>query len=86
MGFADKLKKAASTLIASAYSVADKANSLAQQNNPGSNSSSDNLAYNDGSTYSLGNPLTPQNEGRNPWQLLFWICLMSRKKVIYLTI
>ena len=73
MGFADKLKKAASTLIASSYSVADKANSLAQQNNPGSNSSSDNLAYNDGSTYSPGNPLTPQNQGRNPWQYQFMV-------------
>ena len=63
MGFFDNLRKA----IADSFSVAEKAKVLTMQANT-SKASGDKSTYNDGSQFSPGNPLTPQNQGNAPWR------------------
>ena len=75
MDFVNRIKKAASVLVSNSYNVADKAKSLAaQQNNPASNSGYQNSSvYNDGGQYTPSNPLPPQNQGKVPWAYQFMV-------------
>ena len=68
MGIFDSMLKKA---IANQFSVADKANALA--NVQETTVSGENTVYNSGGQYSPSNPLTPQHQGFNPWQYQFQV-------------
>ena len=57
--------------IANSFSVADKANALA--NTSQANVSGAETVYNDGNQYSPSNPLPPQHQGFNPWQYQYQV-------------
>lgn len=57
--------------IANSFSVADKAQALANISN--ANVSGAETVYNDGGTFSPSNPLTPQHQGFNPWQYQYQV-------------
>lgn len=62
--------KKAATAIANSYSMSDQANALTQQQkSPASIGGND--TYNDGGTFSPGQPLSPQHQGNSPWQYQF---------------
>ena len=65
--FNSMLKKA----IANSFSVADKAEALANQQS--ATVSGEQSVYNDGSQYSPSAPLTPQHQGFNPWQYQYQV-------------
>ena len=67
MGILDSMLKKA---IANSFSVADKAQALANQQGTVSGAQS---VYNDGAQYSPSNPLTPQHQGFNPWQYQYQV-------------
>lgn len=68
MGFLDSMLKKA---IANQFSVADKANALA--NVQETTVSGAETVYNSGGQYSPSNPLTPQHQGFNPWQYQYQV-------------
>ena len=65
--FNSMLKKA----IANSFSVADKAEALANQQS--ATVSGEQSVYNDGGSFSPSNPLTPQHQGFNPWQYQYQV-------------
>ena len=68
MGIFDSMLKKA---IANQFSVADKANALA--NVQETTVSGAETVYNSGGQYSPSNPLTPQHQGFNPWQYQYQV-------------
>lgn len=68
MGIFDKIL---AKTIANSFSVADKAQALANASQ--ANVSGAETVYNDGGTYSPSNPLPPQHQGFNPWQYQYQV-------------